>query len=200
MTDPGEIRISDADREAAAKRLHDALAEGRITVTELEERLDAVYAARTARELRPPLADLPGSDLIAPQASSAPAGPVGGADRVHLRTGAGTVKRSGDWQVPAAMKLTTSMGTIHLDLSEVRRVPPRIDIEVSTGMGEIVIVLPDGGSADVDAVSGSWGEVRTKVPSTPGGSGPHIVVHGKVGMGSLTVRGSRKGWWKAVMG
>ncbi|BBG00621.1 hypothetical protein PSA01_40340 [Pseudonocardia saturnea] len=199
VNDPGEMRISDADREAAAKRLHDALGEGRITLTELEERLDAVYAARTASELRPPLADLPGSELVAPRTGEL-VRPADGADRVHLRTGAGTVKRTGDWQVPAAMKLTTSMGTIHLDLSEVRQVPPRIDIEVSTGMGEIVLVLPEGGSADVDAVSGSWGEVKTKVPSTPGGSGPHIVVHGKVGMGSLTVRGSRKGWWKAVMG
>ncbi|GAA1394111.1 DUF1707 domain-containing protein [Pseudonocardia kongjuensis] len=200
MTDPGEMRISDADREAAAKRLHDALGEGRITLTELEERLDAVYAARTASELRPPLADLPGSDLVVPPGSAQLARPVDGADRVHLRTGAGTVKRTGDWPVPAAMRLTTSMGTIHLDLSEARRIPPRIDIEVSTGMGEIVLVLPEGGSADVDAVSGSWGEVKTKVPSTPGGSGPHIVVRGKVGMGSLTVRGSRKGWWKAVLG
>lgn len=200
MNDPGEMRISDTDRELAAKRLHDALGEGRITLAELEERLDAVYAARTANELRPPLADLPGGLPPGVAAVAQPARPAEGAERVHLRTGTGTVRRTGDWQVPAALRLTTSMGTIHLDLSEVRHVPPRIDVEVSTGMGEIVVVLPEGGTADVDGVNGSWGEVKTKVPATPGGSGPHLVVHGKVGMGSLTVRGSRKGWWKAVLG
>lgn len=200
MTDPDSIRISDADRETAAKRLHDALGEGRITLVELEERLDAVYAARTAAELRPPLEDLPGGLPPAVAAAGALQRAADPSERVHLRTGAGTVKRTGDWQVPAALTLTTSMGTIHLDLSEVRQLPSRIDVEVSTGMGEIVLVLPAGGTADVDGVRGSWGEVKTKVPATPGGSGPHVVVHGKVGMGSLTVRGSRKGWWKAVMG
>ncbi|MBP2370152.1 DUF1707 domain-containing protein [Pseudonocardia parietis] len=202
MSDPDSIRISDADREAAAKRLHDALGEGRITLVELEERLGVVYAARTAAELRPPLADLPGGlpPSVAGAGAGVPARRTEESGRVQLRTGAGTVKRTGDWQVPAALQLTTSMGTIHLDLSEVRQLPPRIDIEVSTGMGEIVLVLPEGGSADVDGVHGSWGEVKTKVPATPGGSGPHLVVHGKVGMGSLTVRGSRRGWWKAVIG
>ncbi|SFO18672.1 protein of unknown function [Pseudonocardia ammonioxydans] len=202
VTDPDSLRISDADREAAAKRLHDALGEGRITLAELEERLGVVYAARTASELRPPLSDLPGGlpPAVAAAAGPAPARPVDPAERVHLRTGAGTVKRTGDWPVPAALRLTTSMGTIHLDLSEVRTLPSRIDVEVSTGMGEIVLVLPEGGTADVDGVSGSWGEVKTKVPASPGSSGPHLVVHGKVGMGSLTIRGSRKGWWKAVLG
>lgn len=200
MSDPGEMRISDADRELAARRLHDALGEGRITLTELEERLGAVYAARTASELRPPLADLPGGLPPTVTAGAARAARPGGSERVHLRTGSGTVKRTGDWQVPAALKLSTGMGTIHLDLSEVQQLPPRIDVEVSTGMGEIVIVLPEGGTADVDGVSGSWGDIATKVPGTPGAGGPHLTLHGKVGMGSLTVRGSRRGWWKAVLG
>lgn len=196
MSDPDALRISDSDREAAAARLHDAFGEGRITLAELEERLDAVYAARTAAELRPPLADLPGGDV--------PVAGVPGAahrqERVHLRTGAGTVKRTGDWQVPAALRLTTGMGTIHLDLSEVRQVPARIDVEISAGMGEIVLVLPEGGTADVAGVEESWGEVKSRVPATPGDTGPHLVVRGKAGMGSLTVRGSRAGWWKAVLG
>ncbi|WP_231973994.1 DUF1707 SHOCT-like domain-containing protein [Pseudonocardia sp. HH130630-07] len=195
MTDPEEIRISDADREAAAQRLHAALGEGRITLVELEERLGVVYAARTAGELRPPLADLPGASPVA----AGPARPVGDGTPLSLRTGAGTLRRAGDWHVPAALRLTTGMGTIHLDLSEVRDLPQRIDVEIATGMGEIVIVLPAGGTADVNGVAGSWGEIRTKVPGTAG-PGPHLTVHGKVGMGSLTVRGARTGWWKQMMG
>ncbi|MFP5022900.1 DUF1707 SHOCT-like domain-containing protein [Pseudonocardia phyllosphaerae] len=200
MGDPGELRISDRDRELAAKRLHDAVGEGRITLVELEERLSAVYAARTANELRPPLADLPGG--LPPTVPGGPGADPGAVPQapVHLRTGAGSLNRGGDWTVPAALRLSSGIGSIHLDLSEVRRLPPRIDVAVSTGMGEIVLVLPAGGTADVNDVRASWGEVKTGVPGLPGGSGPHLTVHGKVGLGSLTVRPARRSWWKALLG
>lgn len=56
-----ELRISDADRERAVDRLNQAVAEGRLAIAEFEERLDAVLQARTASEIAPHLADLPGS-------------------------------------------------------------------------------------------------------------------------------------------
>jgi Domain of unknown function (DUF1707) len=195
MGEPGELRISDADREAAAQRLHTAMGEGRITLAELEERLDVVYAAKTYADLRPPLADLPGGAEVVPTVAAAPAER---AEPVHLRTDLGSVKRSGDWQVPPTLRLTTSLGSIHLDLTEVRSIPHRIDVEVSVGAGEVVIVLPAGATANVDGVHGSWGEITSKVGSVPG-TGPHLTITGKAGMGSLTVRGPRTGW-KAMFG
>jgi uncharacterized RDD family membrane protein YckC len=53
------LRISDADRHAAERRLRDACAEGRLTVDELTQRLDRAYAARTAGDLEPLFRDLP---------------------------------------------------------------------------------------------------------------------------------------------
>jgi uncharacterized RDD family membrane protein YckC len=53
------MRISDADRYAAERRLRDACAEGRLTVDELTQRLDRAFAARTAADLEPLFADLP---------------------------------------------------------------------------------------------------------------------------------------------
>jgi len=41
------MRASDADRERVAKVLHEAMGEGRLTLAEVEERLQAVYAAKT---------------------------------------------------------------------------------------------------------------------------------------------------------
>ena len=52
-------RASDAEREAVVTRLQDAASEGRLTVEELAERIDAAYAARTQEELEPLTADLP---------------------------------------------------------------------------------------------------------------------------------------------
>jgi hypothetical protein len=187
--DHARLRVSDADREAAAQQLNRALSEGRITLSELEERLGIVYGAKTFAELEPPLADLPGAAVVLPQAAA----PVPARDLVHLSTEMGSVKRTGDWPVPARLRLTTSMGSIHLDLTEARTLPRRIDVDVSTGMGSITLVLPEGASADVDGVKTSWGTVKTKVPHTPSGSGPHLTVTGSAGMGTLTIRKARKG-------
>jgi Domain of unknown function (DUF1707) len=55
------LRASDADREQIAERLRHATAEGRLRAEELEERLGAVFSARTYGELDGLVADLPAS-------------------------------------------------------------------------------------------------------------------------------------------
>ncbi len=55
------LRASDADRENVAERLRNATAEGRLLAEELEERLEAVFSARTYGELDAVVADLPGT-------------------------------------------------------------------------------------------------------------------------------------------
>lgn len=52
---------SDADRDAAAGLLNAALAEGRLTADEYDQRLGAAYAARTWQQLRQLTEDLPAS-------------------------------------------------------------------------------------------------------------------------------------------
>lgn len=54
-----EVRIGDAERTAAADRLGEDLVSGRLTPEEHAERLDAVLAARTRKELAVPFEDLP---------------------------------------------------------------------------------------------------------------------------------------------
>ena len=56
---PDDQRASDADREAVAEDLRDALEEGRLDVDEYQGRLDAVWASRTYGELDRLTADLP---------------------------------------------------------------------------------------------------------------------------------------------
>jgi hypothetical protein len=53
------VRASDADRNETVERLHRALGEGRLDLTETDERVAAAYAARHRGELLPLLADLP---------------------------------------------------------------------------------------------------------------------------------------------
>ena len=53
------VRASDAEREQVSRQLGAHAAAGRLTPEELDERLDAVYAARTHADLDRLLVDLP---------------------------------------------------------------------------------------------------------------------------------------------
>lgn len=53
------IRASDDDRERVVAVLRDQTAQGRLTMDEFEERMDAAYAATTWDDLRTLTADLP---------------------------------------------------------------------------------------------------------------------------------------------
>ncbi len=53
------LRIGDAERETAAHELGEHFAMGRITAEEHSERLEQIWAARTAADLAPAFADLP---------------------------------------------------------------------------------------------------------------------------------------------
>lgn len=57
---PHALRIGDAERDAAAADLGEHYAAGRLTLDELNERLDAVFAARTFSQLAKTMTDLPG--------------------------------------------------------------------------------------------------------------------------------------------
>jgi hypothetical protein len=59
MSDPGQIRASDADRDRVAEALRDHFAAGRLSEEELSDRIDAVYKATTMQELDHLRGDLP---------------------------------------------------------------------------------------------------------------------------------------------
>ena len=56
------MRASDREREAVIDRLRRHTADGRLTVEELEERMERAYGARTRADLARLTEDLPGDD------------------------------------------------------------------------------------------------------------------------------------------
>lgn len=54
-----EMRVGDAEREAAAAELREHYASGRLTHDELNERLDKAFAAKTRADLNAVMTDLP---------------------------------------------------------------------------------------------------------------------------------------------
>jgi hypothetical protein len=57
-----ELRAADVDRAFVAERLKSALDEGRLSLSEYDERLQETYASRTYGDLDKVLADLPGHE------------------------------------------------------------------------------------------------------------------------------------------
>ncbi|GAA2450216.1 DUF1707 domain-containing protein [Actinomadura vinacea] len=79
MTPNPDIRASDADRDRVATTLREHCAQGRITMDELHERLEAAYAAKTLGQLQEITSDLPEEDLYelpVPAAQRTPQGQV----------------------------------------------------------------------------------------------------------------------------
>lgn len=61
-----DLRASDADRDVAADILCAAVADGRLTLAELDVRLEEALSARTLRELARLISDLPGPRSAGP--------------------------------------------------------------------------------------------------------------------------------------
>ena len=59
MADAPQLRASDVERDQAAAEIREHFAAGRLSQDELDERVSAVYAARTHGELEALRADLP---------------------------------------------------------------------------------------------------------------------------------------------
>ncbi len=82
------IRVSDAEREQVTARLRDHYAEGRLTESELDERVSAALNAKTFGDLRHLMADLPGPSPVAPQQPAQPPRPQwGGPPWIAYRRG-----------------------------------------------------------------------------------------------------------------
>ena len=121
-----------------------------------------------AAELRPPLADLPGDDVVAlPVVGALPA-----AEPLVLRAGASGIKRTGEWSVPARMRVKSGMGSVVLDFCETAIAHPVVEIELVLGTGSAKLLVPDDATANVDALVATMGSVRSIVASQPRAGGP----------------------------
>ena len=61
-----DLRASDFDRDVAADMLCAAVADGRISLAELDQRLEDVLSARTLREIARVVSDLPSTRFTEP--------------------------------------------------------------------------------------------------------------------------------------
>jgi len=191
------MRASDADRERIAQVLHKATAEGRLDIHELDERLGAVYAAKTYGELVPITADLVLSGLpqaaVAPQYQSAVDNRVGGqpGSSVSVAFWSG-VNRKGQWVVPRMHQAVAVMGGIEIDLTHARFAEAEVTISCFAFWGAVEIRVPDDINVNVDGF-GFMGAFEDHAPSRrhiPGA--PTVRITGLAIMGGVEVKGPKK--------
>ncbi|CAN5435605.1 hypothetical protein BH10ACT10_BH10ACT10_03710 [soil metagenome] len=191
--DPSRLRISDDDRHKVAEVLRQAAGEGRIDLDELDQRLEAAYAAKTYGELVPITVDLPvaGRPLPAPRPSP-PAWPAGARYSTSLAIMSET-KRVGPWVVEDQHSAFAVMGSVVLDLREAQFESDDVTINASAVMGEVKVIVNAGTTVVVHGagVMGEYSEQRPRIPYDAERGGPVVRLRGFALMGSVHVQ--RKG-------
>lgn len=191
--DSSELRISDEDRHKVAEVLRQAAGEGRIDLEELDERLEATYAAKTYGELVPITADLPvaGQAHAVRPAPRPAAGPVVPATS-HATSFSimGDCTRRGVWEVPAKHNAFTMMGAITLDLREARFTARETVIEAYAIMAGVEIIVNPQTHVIVEGVGimGAFNEARSKVTPEIGPDSPVVRVKGLALMAGVDVK------------
>ncbi|HEV3173428.1 MAG TPA: DUF1707 domain-containing protein [Actinocrinis sp.] len=171
-----EMRASDADRERIAERLRVAAGHGRLTMDELEERLERAYGAKTYAELEPIIRDLPDTDAgasYAPGAASAAmSARVGGTasrKRWSIAVMSGATRR-GTWVVPPRYNAFAFWGGVVLDLRQASYAQQETVIRANALMGGIEIIVPDDVHVHLEGVGimGGYDEIPATRQPPPG--------------------------------
>ncbi len=204
-SDISRLRISDADRDRAASVLSDALAEGRLTPDEHSERLDAVYAAKTAADLVPIVGDLPGAAAAlavsrASLASQYPGGqPAVAGSSAHLVAVFGGVSRKGVWQVPAEIDAVNVFGGTELDLREAVLTSRETRIRAVCILGGMEIVVPPEMHVVDSGIAVMGGrEIPPDTEESAGPDAPVLRLSGISLLGGVSVKRKRRKGDKAA--
>lgn len=155
-----------------------AAGEGRITLDELEDRLEGVYAAKTYAELDTLVVDLPQNRSAAPDAQA-----------LVLETRSGKIRQVGRWVVPERITATVTMGNITIDFTEAVCRHREVRLDATCGSGRIIVIVPRGWIAVIDGLVTGMGHVINKANGSAGVDAVTTLwVSGKVGMGRIKIR------------
>ncbi|MGV0744477.1 DUF1707 SHOCT-like domain-containing protein [Mycolicibacterium sp. XJ870] len=187
------LRVSDADRARVGQLLERAVSEGMLTLDEFSERYDAALAARTRGELSVVVADLPMGSGVTPVQRSAVAPEM-------LRGWMSSIVRKGQWTVAPALHLNTRMCSTTLDFTAAVLPGPVVEIVVDDYCSSTELIVPDTATADLNGVNAIAGSATVKVRTSPPSDQLHLIVRGRVRMGTVTVRHPFGSWLRRLHG
>ncbi|WP_187361581.1 DUF1707 SHOCT-like domain-containing protein [Phytoactinopolyspora mesophila] len=180
---PRAVRASDGDREDVAEQLRSAVADGRLDLSELDERLAATYAAKTHAELEVVTADLSAAPVV-PDTRS-----------LSLKTQSGSLRKDGYWTVPPTIVAECTSGTIRIDFTQAVCTHREVTVEAVATSGSVILTVPRGWSVDMDNVTSSSGSLVNRVAGRPEPGSTTLRVNGKVKSGTIRARHPRRRFW-----
>ncbi len=181
-TPPSELRASDADRERVVAVLQEAVADGRLTPAEHEERVGLAYQARTLGELSGLTTDLLPEHLQPVRTDVGPVSALFRADR-----------REGRWVVPSRYPVTALGTTVTLDLCEALLQTSHVTIDATIIGGTLVLIVPEGVRVIMPAngvLASKKNQVRTPDSAAP--DGPVIEIVGRVVAGGIVAKSPKR--------
>jgi hypothetical protein len=184
-----ELRASDADRDQTAEVLRRAAGEGRLTIEELDERLNVVYETRTQREL-----DRLTADVIAHDDPTR-------ANRMPVRAGEGSNwivsvmsghDRKGRWRVGRHLKVISVMGGSSIDLNDAELTSDLTEITVFSVMGGSEVRIPEGLNVEISDFAFMGGNDVKVGEYMPDPGGPLVKIRMISIMGGSDVKRGRR--------
>ena len=182
-------RIGHKERDDAVELLRSAAGDGRITLDELETRVEAALEARTADDISTLIADLP-----------EPAGAVAlaaNAKPVRLAASHGMIERMGAWLVPQEVTVELRHGTCTLDLRTPSLPAGGVTIAVQARHSSIKVLVAEDAVVDLGNVGRHHSVTKDRgarlVTSV---SGPPIVFVGDLHHSAIKILRPRRGLFR----
>jgi class 3 adenylate cyclase len=194
MSERGDERVGDAERQAVIDLLRAHTGAGRLTLDEFSDRAGEVFAARTRDDLQASLRDLPsgvGGPLPPSPGDPVPPRPVLGHARHRFVAIMSGSRGRGRWRAARYVRALAFWGGVDIDLSEAVIDGPVLDIYACALMGSVTIRVPAGYPASLDGLVIMGGCTDRTKPADPLPGAPVIRVHGRGMWGSVEVRTAR---------
>lgn len=190
MTTPaprnGSTRAADTDRMQVAQLLTEAAAQGRLQMSEYEDRLNRAYAAQTFGELEQLSADLP--DVAT--SSSRDCGPCRPAPSTLLLAIMSGFERRGRWNVPRRLTSFALFGGGVIDLRYADFTSPEVEIHSYSIFGGQTILLPPEINVDVHGVGVMGAFDHIGEVGSPGA--PQVTIRGFSLWGSVGIKRKKR--------
>jgi hypothetical protein len=177
-----DLRASHEDRDRVAEQLRLAAGDGRLTLEELDERLEKALTARTSGELAELVTDLPAQTGDAPAAK----------ELAQIKAHSSSTVRNGRWVLPQALEIEATSASVTLDLTEAVITHPTLRIAANVRSATLKILTRPGIVVDADEVSVRAGRVKVRSPKADVPTILRVEVSGTTEAGSVIARPPRR--------
>ncbi|WP_266677782.1 DUF1707 domain-containing protein [Streptomyces sp. NBC_00847] len=179
------LRASHADRDRVVDVLRIAAGDGRLTVEELDERVEAALSARTMGELAVLTTDLPAVDAEAAAEVK---------DVVRIDQRGGSARRGEEWVVPRRLEIESEWGDVTLDFTGAVITHDTLHIDLDMRGGTLRLMTRPGVVVDTDSLVIDYAKIKER--SSGGQDMPvvlRVVIGGRMSFGRVVVRPQRRG-------